>query len=185
MAYKKGTRVRKKCPVCSTIFTVKASHAERRKYCSAECRQADTKAGRAARREAEAQQAAVQAITTAKKKHGALTPAASAEIRGQISTYVQGQILLANQVVLGQIEWSPVQARVFSTLLNKVVPDLNASFVQQETVQTDVSKLSRQELEALAAEMKTIDQSATLSPEEDDIVDAVVTQIHDPKEHDQ
>ena len=50
-----------------------------------------------------------------------LTPAQSEQIRGQLATYVRDQISDAHQVVMGGKDWSPTQARVFSTLLNKVV----------------------------------------------------------------
>jgi len=86
-----------------------------------------------------------------------LTPAESAKIRGQISTFVRDQLTLANEVVVGTREWSPTQARVFSTLLNKVVPDLSASFVQHEVSSRDLIDLSREELEAIAAGIEIID----------------------------
>ena len=57
-----------------------------------------------------------------------LTPQQSSQIRGEIAKYVTDQLHLANAVVTGAVDWNPTQARVFGMLLNKVVPDLNASF---------------------------------------------------------
>ena len=80
-----------------------------------------------------------------------LSPAQSSKIRGQIANFVRNQLDLANEAILGNIEWSPTQARVFATLLNKVVPDLSASYHQHEINHKDVIDLSRDELERIAA----------------------------------
>lgn len=58
---------------------------------------------------------------------------------------------------MGGKEWNPTQARVFSALLNKVVPDLNASYVQHEHTTKEVTDLSREELEAIAQGVSTIE----------------------------
>jgi len=86
-----------------------------------------------------------------------LTPGQSAQIRGEISRVVQKHIDLANQVVTGSVEWSPTQARVFSTLLNKVVPDLSASYVQHEHSTKSLVDMSRDELERIASGIDAID----------------------------
>jgi len=86
-----------------------------------------------------------------------LTPGESAKIRGEISSFVKNQLTLANEVVIGTVEWSPTQARVFSTLLNKVVPDLNAAYVQHEVSSKSLVDLSRDELERIAAGIEAID----------------------------
>lgn len=90
-----------------------------------------------------------------------LTPAQSAQVRGQIANFVTDQINDAHQVVMGRKEWNPTQARVFGMLLNKVVPDLNASFVQHEHTTKQLTDLSREELEAIAQGISTIDVEAT------------------------
>ena len=51
---------------------------------------------------------------------------------------------------MGEVEWSPTQARVFGQLLDKCVPDLSASFMVSERDDGDLTLLSRRELEALA-----------------------------------
>ena len=80
-----------------------------------------------------------------------LTPAQSAKIRYQISRYISEQLPLAHSVVTGSTNWNPTQARVFSTLLNKVVPDLTAAFVQHDVTNRPLTELSRSELEAIAS----------------------------------
>jgi hypothetical protein len=42
-------------------------------------------------------------------------------------------------------------------LLNKVVPDLNASFVQHEHQVKNLTEMSREELEAIASGVQTIE----------------------------
>ncbi len=86
-----------------------------------------------------------------------LTPQQSSQIRGQIANYVTDQINMAHAVVTGSIEWNPTQARVFGMLLNKVVPDLNASFHQHEHEVKQLTDLSRSELEAIAQGVASID----------------------------
>lgn len=101
----------------------------------------------------------VKAMRTAVAEAGKtkLTPAQSAKIRGQIADYVKDQIAVANEVVMHGKEWSPTQARVFGMLLNKVVPDLNASFVQHEHQVKSLTEMSREELEAIASGVQTIE----------------------------
>tara|TARA_R100001443_G_scaffold100716_1_gene108237 strand:- start:534 stop:854 length:321 start_codon:yes stop_codon:yes gene_type:complete len=86
-----------------------------------------------------------------------LTPALSAQIRGQIANFVNNQIVVANDVVMNGKDWTPTQARVFGMLLNKVVPDLNASFHQHEHDIKNITEMTRQELEAIASGAKTIE----------------------------
>ena len=90
-----------------------------------------------------------------------LSPAQSSKIRGQIAGFVRNQINIANEVVQGTIDWSPTQARVFATLLNKVVPDLSASYHQYEVSHKEVIDLSRDELERIAAgiEVQHVEES--------------------------
>lgn len=90
-----------------------------------------------------------------------LTPAQSAQIRAEIAKSVSDQIIDAHQVVMGAKTWNPTQARVFGMLLNKVVPDLNASYVQHEHTTKQLTDLSREELEAIAQGVAVIDVEAT------------------------
>lgn len=90
-----------------------------------------------------------------------LTPAQSGQVRAQIANYMRDQINDAHMVVMGGKEWNPTQARVFGILLNKVVPDLNANFVQHEHTTKQLTDLSREELEAIAQGVQVIDVEAT------------------------
>jgi len=89
-----------------------------------------------------------------------LTPAQSAKVRAEIANYVGQQITDAHSVVMGIKEWNPTQARVFGMLLNKVVPDLNASFVQHEHTTKQLNDLTREELEAIAQGVAEIEVEA-------------------------
>ena len=71
-------------------------------------------------------------------------------MRSYIFGLLRAQIPLAHRVVMGEVEWSPTQARVFGKLLDKCVPDLSASFMATEKDDGDLALLSRRELEALA-----------------------------------
>ena len=69
------------------------------------------------------------------------------------------QLSEAHEVVMGRHEegWNPTQARVFAALLNKVMPDLTAQFVQHEHLLSDTpEKLSRAQLEEIAMGMNNI-----------------------------
>ena len=131
------------CKTCKKSFQTRASHAERRQFCSMECRKLSPNIKRASE------------MTELIKKEK-LTPAESAKIRAQIAGYMEVQIQDAHNVVMGGAEWNPTQARVFGMLLNKVVPDLNASFVQHEHQSKQLADLSRDDLEAIAAGISTI-----------------------------
>lgn len=125
------------CKTCGKKFNTRKSHEHRRKFCSHECRKLE--------KEVKQMKAVAKKIDEVK-----LSPAMSANIRGEIATYVKDQISLAHTVVLGHKEWNPTQARVFGMLLNKVVPDLNANFVQHEVNMKHLTDLSREELEQIA-----------------------------------
>jgi len=80
-----------------------------------------------------------------------LTPAQSAKVRAYVFGLLRAQVPLAHRVVMGEVEWSPTQARVFATLLDKCLPDLSASFIEHEHRDYDLCVMSREDLEALAA----------------------------------
>ena len=83
---------------------------------------------------------------------GNLTPGQSARIRGLIAAVTEQHVALAHQVILGHVKWSNSQVAVFKTLINKVTPDLNASFVQHETKGRKLSEYTEEELMALIEE---------------------------------
>lgn len=99
------------------------------------------------------------AILAAEKER--FTPAESAKIRSDIARAVKTHIAAASEVLAGNINWNPTQARVFGILLNKVVPDLNATYVQHEHSARQLVDLSREELERIAAGLDVIDVETT------------------------
>ena len=140
-----GKPVVKTCLICNSTFTVQASHAERRVACSTACRKR-RKAVIDRRKHLKKMSEFMKKATEV-----TLTPTQSAKIRYQISRYISEQLPLAHSVVTGSTNWNPTQARVFSTLLNKVVPDLTAAFVQHDVTNRPLTELSRSELEAIAS----------------------------------
>lgn len=96
-----------------------------------------------------------------------LTPLQVANMRAGLYSKVERQIGEAHKVVMGEIGWTPTQARVFSTMLNKVMPDLTAQFVQHEhTIDADPEKLSRAQLEAIASGVNNIIDAEVVEEEE-------------------
>jgi hypothetical protein len=86
----------------------------------------------------------------------ALSPNQVAKLRGQIAKNMSNHIVMADEVLKGHREWSPTQARVFSNLLNKVIPDLSASYHQHEHSHKSLTEMSRTELEAIASGVEDI-----------------------------
>ena len=80
-----------------------------------------------------------------------LTSGQSAKVRSYVFGLLRAQLPLAHRVVMGEVEWSPTQARVFGQLLDKCIPDLSAPFVTGEKGNSDITLLSRDALEAMAA----------------------------------
>ena len=168
--------VTKTCEVCGKPFSVKPSHAHRIHKCSMACRKAANDVNYRMKRDAtpleKIDHARSMSAVTAKAR---LTPMQSAQVRGQIAQYMRLQIDIANQVVLGQISWNPTQARVFSTLLAKVVPDLSATYHQHEINQKDITELSREELEQIAAGIEEEARKTDVSNKSSDKRAAVIT----------
>lgn len=152
---KHGKPVVKTCLICNSTFTVQASHAKRRVACSTACRKR-RKAVIDRRKHLKKMSEFMKKATEV-----TLTPSQSAKIRYAISRYITQQLPLAHSVVIGATIWNPTQARVFSTLLNKVVPDLTAAFVQHEVTNRPLTELSRSELEAIAS---SANDSSALEP---------------------
>ena len=164
------------CYVCGVLFYAWRPKDDKTNCCSIECKSEYTrqsynspKTQRAIRRRARGSRrtksAQKMSKTLALAKTHNLTPAQSAHIRGKIASLMNEHISHANEVVLGIRDWGPTQARVFSMLLNKVVPDLNASYHQHEHSVKDVIDMSRDELERIAAGIDAID--AEVIPDED------------------
>jgi len=98
----------------------------------------------------------------------ALSPNQVANLRGQIARKMENHIVLADEVIKGHIEWTPTQARVFSNLLNKVIPDLSASFHQHEHSHRALNEMSREELERIASGVDEIIDAEPIEEHNDD-----------------
>lgn len=85
------------------------------------------------------------------------SPEQVAMIRNQLTRLVTGHIGVANEVLAGSAKWDNAQARLFLALLNKVLPDLSASFQRKEVITKNLNELTREELERAAAGDKTIE----------------------------
>lgn len=148
---KRQKRNEKICVTCGKPFYVKPSKDDWVKNCSLECRR-----NAPIKKQKEKELEKMKKATELAARHE-LTPMQSSQIRGQIASFVRNQIEIANNVVIGAVDWNPTQARVFGMLLNKVVPDLSASYVQHEHNNKDVIDMSRDELERIAAGIDAID----------------------------
>ena len=164
----KSEHVAKSCLQCGSSFLAPFSRRDVYHFCSDACRWRFHEAKMAERATPAAIAEAAEAgllptapasaatpslIETAHQSLAldrALSPAITARLRGRIASKVAQHIDLASAVVEGTIAWTPTQARVFSDLLKKVVPDLSASQITHEANQ-EVSQFSRAELERLAA----------------------------------
>lgn len=98
-----------------------------------------------------------------------LSPGQVAHLRGKIAQIIRDNLVNVEGVLSGEVQWSPTQARVFGNLLNKVIPDLSASFHQHEHKNQDLKELSRAELERIALgldDIETVDAEFTdVTPE--------------------
>lgn len=108
-----------------------------------------------------------------------LGPHQIAKMRTEIARAVAEQLVEAHKAVMGKTTWSPTQARVFNTLLNKVLPDLHASHISGPN-KDDIANLTREELEAIVAEARVLEASA-LDLDGTDIPDAETAhEDHEP-----
>lgn len=149
------------CYICKKRFYAWRLKDDKTNCCSIECKSAYV---RSQTPEKQSLRKMSKAIALSRTHN--LTPAQSASIRGQIAGLMNEQIGHANEVVLGLREWGPTQARVFSTMLNKIVPDLSASYHSHEHAVKDVIDMSRDELERIAAGIDAIE--AEVVPDEAD-----------------
>ena len=162
-----GRRARQdfSCGHCGRTFNAKPVHDHRgvrpRRFCSKRCAGAHRTALSNARR----MNAAPEQVRRPREQGVAerpaqlidmsaaapLTAAQSAKVRSYVFGLLRAQIPFAHRVVMGEVEWSPTQARVFATLLDKCLPDLSASFVDGERRDSELCVMSRRDLELLAA----------------------------------
>lgn len=87
------------------------------------------------------------------KSTGSLPPVSPVEIdrvRRSVLDVVRKNIPKVRSVLNGDSNWSNQQVRLFSVMLNKVMPDLHHSFNEHSVEHKNVDQLTIQELEEIA-----------------------------------
>jgi hypothetical protein len=107
-----------------------------------------TAATREAARHTEARRTE-EALTVMSAPANHLQPNDIANMRSQVFATVATQTAKVVGVLNGTEQWNPQQVRLYGMLLNKVLPDLHHSYSEVALQDSDVTKLSRSELEAI------------------------------------
>ena len=121
------------------------------------------------------------AWSTIMSNRASLSPTEIAKIRGEIARNIVDYLPLIDEVIRGTREFSPTQARVFTALLNKVVPDLSASIHKFEVDERSMDKMSLAELEAIASGVALTSQNAAPPMDPDDLIEGVVLSSAQPE----
>jgi len=79
-----------------------------------------------------------------------VTPIEVDRVRRSVLDVVRNNIPKVREVLKGNKNWSNQQVRLFSVMLNKVMPDLHHSFNEHSVEHKNVDQLSIQELEEIA-----------------------------------
>ena len=88
-------------------------------------------------------------------KLATLSPKEIAGIRARIKQTVSLAQNDVDLVLTGDKKWTPVQLGLYKLLLNKIVPDISTTYVEQNDKQTRrISGLSREELEQMVADRR-------------------------------
>lgn len=164
------------CRQCGTTFYTKPAYSARQYTCSRVCQHAFEQDYRTLVEYARGTPKSMADLVTMSKLVK-FSPAQASKLRSQIADMVGDHIELADAVVRGDKTWTPTQARVFSTLLNKCLPDLSASYHQHEHSHKALREMSREELERIAMgieEHDTIPDGPTNRPQ---IEDAQYTEV--------
>lgn len=111
------------------------------------------------------------ARSTVLAKRAQLSPAEISRIRVKIAKNVEDYLPIVDEVIRGTRDFSPTQARIFTALLNKVVPDLSATLHKHEPAEKDLNRMSLAELEEIAAGVASA-RANMIDP--DDIVEGAV-----------
>lgn len=156
------------CYYCATLFTPSPSTFDHPGFCSRKCqRQWWRRSKRVTNTSKEKQSTLPENLL----RTDALSPDEVEALRGRVAQHVANQIEMANEVVLGirDREWTATQARLFQTMLNKVIPDVRAEAPNKDLpINKDLTTLSRSDLERLAVTAISRNVSATASVDPDD-----------------
>lgn len=79
------------------------------------------------------------------------TPREAERLRQRLATHVAHHLDTVNEVLAGKVRWDGSQVRLFTHLLNKVMPDVSFSHHLHETVRKPLRELTREQLERIAS----------------------------------
>ena len=79
------------------------------------------------------------------------TPREAERLRQRLATHVADHLDTVHEVLKGEKKWDSSQVRLFTHLLNKVMPDVSFSHHLHETVRKPLRELTRDQLERIAA----------------------------------
>lgn len=80
-----------------------------------------------------------------------LSPMGVTKLRAQVARVVLDHVAHADAVLHGKRAWSSQQVNLFKALLNKVLPDISASYVEsRDGVTRSITGMTRAELEVIA-----------------------------------
>jgi oligoribonuclease (3'-5' exoribonuclease) len=82
----------------------------------------------------------------------AVTPVQVDRVRRSVLDVVRKNIPEVREVLAGTKKWDAQQTRLFSIMLNKVMPDLHHSFNEHTIENKSVEELSIEELQRIAAQ---------------------------------
>lgn len=95
------------------------------------------------------------------------TPREAERLRQRVATHVGNHLDTVNEVLKGDKKWDTSQVRLFTHLLNKVMPDVSFSHHLHETVRKPLRELTREQLERIASgelDADIIDADYTTEP---------------------
>lgn len=98
---------------------------------------------------------AIQNVTTTRRVRRALTTDDVELLRADITDIVKRQLATANDVMLGKKKWTNGQVRLFSLLLDRVVPTTRAIESTEEIEEVNIETLTLEELERIVAQQAT------------------------------
>ena len=108
-----------------------------------------------------------------------VTPMQVDRVRRSVLDVVRKNIPDVREVLAGTKKWDAQQTRLFTVLLNKVMPDLHHSFNEHTIENKPTHELTIQELEAIASQAQRDDPPENLDDTTEDISDAEIIEMMD------
>jgi hypothetical protein len=106
-----------------------------------------------------------------------LAPEEVASVRRRAYNIINKQIPTVSKVLDGTTSWNNQQVRLFSIMLNKVMPDLHHSFNEVSIEEKSLTELSISELETIVKQAALAESRATLDDAIATVEDAEYTQV--------